>query len=177
MHVGTFASATFKVQEALESIDERKKMKKLSLLNTKTLFSVILLGLLGCVSTGCGTSSLSDVKEVPEVNGTVLLPTGKPLKGGQLIFRPVGGVKGSRKMYADINDDGTFVMKSDSQKQKIVASEYKVFVSLNGDPKYQSFRRLVPEKYRDVREDEYETDLFVNLNEQTSGIVLKMKKG
>ena len=79
MHVGAFASATFKVQEFLESIDERKKMKKLSLLNTKTLSAVILLGLLGCVSTGCGTSSLSDVKVVPEVSGTVLLPTGRPL--------------------------------------------------------------------------------------------------
>ena len=177
MHVGAFASATFKGQEFLESISERNKMKKLILLNTKTLFSVTVLGLLGCLSTGCGSASLNDVKEVPEVSGIVLLPTGRPLKGGQLIFRPVGGVKGSSKMYADINNDGTFVMKSDSQKQKIVVSEYKVFVSLNGDPKYQSFRRLVPEKYRDVREDEYETDLFVNLNEQTSGIVLKMTKG
>jgi hypothetical protein len=175
--VGAIASAIFVAMDSLERISERNKMNKLILLNTKALFSVILLGLLGCVSTGCGSASLNNVKEVPEVNGTVLLPTGKPLKGGQLIFRPVGGVKGSRKMYADINDDGTFVMKSDSQKQKIVASEYKVFVSLNGDPKYQSFRRLVPEKYRDVREDEYETDLFINLNEQTSGIVLKMTKG
>ena len=46
MHVGAFASATFKGQEFLESIDERKKMKKLSLLNTNTLSAVILLGLL-----------------------------------------------------------------------------------------------------------------------------------
>ena len=177
MHVGAVASAIFVAMDSLERMSERNKMNKLILLNTKTLFSVMLLSLLGCLSTGCGSASLNDVKEVPEVSGIVLLPTGRPLKGGQLIFRPVGGVKGSSKMYADINDDGTFVMKSDSQKQKIVVSEYKVFVSLNGDPKYQSFRRLVPEKYRDVREDEYETDLFVNLNEQTSGIVLKMTKG
>ena len=44
-------------------------------------------------------------------------------------------------------------------------------------PSIRGLKRLVPEKYRDVREDEYETDLFVNLNEQTSGIVLKMTKG
>ena len=146
MHVGTFASATFKVQEALESIDERKKMKKLSLLNTKTLFSVILLGLLGCVSTGCGTSSPSDVKVVPEVSGTVLLPTGRPLKGGQILLYPFGGVRGADRLSADINEDGKFVIKSDSKKQKIVASEYKVFIRLSGDPNSRSLERIVPEK-------------------------------
>ena len=66
MHVGAFASATFKDQEFLESISERNKMKKLILLNTKTLFSVMLLCLLSCVSTGCGSSSLDGAKEVPE---------------------------------------------------------------------------------------------------------------
>jgi len=43
-------------------------------------------------------------------------------------------------------------------------------------PKFQSLKRQVPEKYLDVSEDEFETDLFMNLDEQAS-IVLKMTKG
>jgi hypothetical protein len=35
----------------------------------------------------------------------------------------------------------------------------------------------VPEKYLDVSEDEFETDLFMNLDEQASSVVLKMTKG
>ena len=177
MHVGAFASATFKGQEFLESIDERKKMKKLSLLNTNTLSAVILLSLLSCVSAGCGTSSLSDVKVVPEVSGTVLLPTGRPLTGGQILLYPFGEVQGAGRLSADINEDGKFAIKSDSKKQKIVASEYKVFIRLSGDPNSRRLERIVPEKYLDFREDDFSTDLFVNLNEQISGIVLKMTKG
>jgi hypothetical protein len=35
----------------------------------------------------------------------------------------------------------------------------------------------VPQKYQDVSEEDFETDLFVNLAEQADGIVLKMTKG
>ena len=177
MHVGAFASATFKGQEFLESISERNKMKKLILLNTKTLFSVMLLCLLSCVSTGCGSSNLDGAKEVPEVNGTVLLPTGTPLKGGKILLRPCGGVRNARKLSGDINTDGSFSIRSNDKDQMIIASDYKVFISLNTDPKHRGLKRLVPKKYQDVSEDDFETDLFVNLAEQADGIVLKMTKG
>jgi len=152
-------------------------MKKLILLNTKTLFSVMLLCLLSCVSTGCGSSSLDGAKEVPEVNGTVLLPTGTPLKGGKILLRPCGGVRNARKLSGDINTDGSFSIRSNDKDQMIVASEYKVFISLNTDPKHRGLKRIVPKKYQDVSEDDFETDLFVNLAEQADGIVLKMTKG
>ncbi len=152
-------------------------MKEFIVLSTKTLFSAMLLGLLGCVSTGCGTSSSSDVKVVPEVSGIVLLPTGRPLKGGQILLDPFGGVQGAGRLSADINEDGKFAIKSDSKKQKIVASEYKVFIRLSGVSNRRSLERVVPEKYLDFREDDFSTDLFVNLNEQADGIVLKMTKG
>ena len=177
MHVGAVASAIFVAMDSLERMSERNKMNKLILLNTKTLFSVMLLSLLGCVSTGCGSASLNNVKEVPEVNGTVLLPTGRPLKGGEILLYPVGGTQGAGRLSADVNEDGTFTIKSDNKKQKIIASEYKVFIRLSGDPNSRSLERVVPEKYLDFREDDFSTDLFVNLNEQTSGIVLKMTKG
>ena len=177
MHVGAFASATFKDQEFLESISERNKMKKLILLNTKTLFSVMLLCLLSCVNTGCGSSSLDGAKEVPEVNGTVLLPTGTPLKGGKILLRPCGGVRNARKLSGDINTDGSFSIRSNDKDQMIIASDYKVFISLNTDPKHRGLKRIVPKKYQDVSEDDFETDLFVNLAEQADGIVLKMTKG
>ena len=178
MHVGAVTSAIFVAMDSLERMSERNKMNKLILLNTKTLFfSVMLLGLLGCVSTGCGSASLNDVKEVPEVNGTVLLPTGRPLKGGEILLYPVGGAQGAVRLSADVNEDGTFTIKSDIKKQKIIASEYKVFIRLSGDPNSRSLERVVPEKYLDFREDDFETDLFVNLAEQTDGIILKMTKG
>jgi hypothetical protein len=154
-------------------------MKNVKFLNTKTHLLFILLGYLLCTSMGCGTSGSEtpkEAKEVSEVRGKVLLPTGRPLKGGRLILRPFGGVKNATKVYADIDDDGTFTAKSDGAKQKIVASNYKVFISLSGDPKNRLLEKVVPEKYLDVREEDYETDLFINLNEQTSDIVLKMTK-
>ena len=55
-----------------------------------------------------------------------------------------------------INEDGTFTIRSNGEDQTIVAADYKVFISLNTDPKHRGLKRLVPEKYRDVREDEFE---------------------
>ena len=44
-------------------------------LNAKAIFLVMLLGPLGWVNVGCGTSSSEALKEVSEVSGTILLPT------------------------------------------------------------------------------------------------------
>ncbi len=146
-----------------------------SSVNTKVIFLIMLFGLLACVSGGCGTSSSVSLKEVSEVSGTILLPTGRPLKGGTLMLRPYGGIRGVKRLSADINEDGTFTIRPD-EKTKIIATNYKVFVGLN-DPKFRILKRQVPEKYLDVSEDEFETDLFMNLDEQASNVVLKMTKG
>ena len=150
-------------------------MKMFSSVNIKVIFLVMLLGPLAWINVGCGSSSPGALKEVAEVSGTILLPTGRPLKGGNLMLRPYGGVRGVKQLSADINEDGTFVIRPD-EKTKIIATNYKVFVGLN-DPKFRALKRQVPEKYRDVSEDEFETDLFMNLAEQADGIVLKMTKG
>ncbi len=151
-------------------------MKNFSSVNTKIIFLVMLLGPLGWLNVGCGTSSPGVLKEVSEVSGTILLPTGRPLKGGTLMLRPYGGVRGVKRLSADINEDGTFIIRPDDGKTKIIATNYKVFVGLN-DPKFRMLKRQVPEKYLDVSEDEFETDLFMNLDDQASNIVLKMTKG
>ena len=150
-------------------------MKNFSSVNTKIIFLVMLLGTLGWFNVGCGTSSPGVLKEVSEVSGTILLPTGRPLKGGTLMLRPFGGVRGVKRLSADINEDGTFIIRPD-EKTKIIATNYKVFVGLN-DPKFRILKRQVPEKYLDISEDEFETDLFMNLDDQASSIVLKMTKG
>jgi hypothetical protein len=81
-------------------------------------------------------------------------------------------------MSTDINKDGTFTIQSQGDEAgKLVATEYKVFISLNGDTKNRGLKRVVPQKYQDVSEEDFETDLFVNLAEQADGIVLKMTKG
>ena len=143
-----------------------------SSVNIKRIFLVMLLGPLGWVNAGCGTSSSEALKEVSEVSGTILLPTGRPLKGGKLMLRPFGGVRGVKRLSADINEDGTFIIRPDDEKTKIIATKYKVFVGLN-EPKLRILKNQVPEKYL----DEFETDLFMNLDEQASSVVLKMTKG
>jgi hypothetical protein len=147
-----------------------------SYVNTKVIFLVMLLGPLGWVNVGCGTSGSEALKEVSEVSGTILLPTGRPLKGGRLMLRPSSGVQGATRLSADVNEDGTFIIQPSDVKTKIIATNYKVFVGLN-DPKFRILKKQVPEKYLDVREDEFKTDLFINLDEQAGGIVLKMTKG
>ncbi len=70
------------------------------------MLSLISGGISGgtCSRFESGSSSLDGAKEVPEVNGTVLLPTGGPLKGGKILLRPCSGVRNARKLSGDIND-------------------------------------------------------------------------
>lgn len=173
--MGAVTSTIFVVTSFLKIIEVRKN-KMFSQVNTKVVFLIMLFGILGCVSGGCGTSSSGSLKEVSEVSGMILLPTGRPLKGGRLMLRPSSGVQGATRLSADVNEDGTFIIQSGDEKTKIIATNYKVFVGLN-DPKFRILKKQVPEKYLDVREDEFKTDLFINLDEQAGGIVLKMTKG
>jgi len=52
------------------------------------------------------------LKEVSEVSGTILLPTGKPLKGGNLMFVPLVVYEEQEDCAADINEDGTFIISA-----------------------------------------------------------------
>ena len=135
---------------------------------------VLLCGLVAVGTLGCGSAGPS-VGSVDTVKGTVLLPTGKPLKGGRVVLQPTGEFcRVAKPVTADLEKDGTFVIDSSDSETGIAAAEYKVFVVLSGSPQLRSLRRSVPEKYQSISDDE--TDLFVNLAEQADGLVLKMNK-
>ena len=116
-------------------------------------------------------------KEVPEVSGTVLLPTGRPLKGGKILLRPCGGVRNARKLSGDINTDGSFSIRSNDKDQKLSPRITKFLLVSILTRSIEGLKGLCQKKYQDVSEDDFETDLFVNLAEQADGIVLKMTKG
>ena len=140
-----------------------------------TLFPLMIGVMLCCISTGCGSAQLGNAPEVSEKRYRSLTNRAS-LKGGKLVLRPNGGaVRGARAMSADINKDGTFSIRSSSEESKIVATEYKVFINVSSDPRLRSLRSQVPQKYQDIGEDE--TDLLVNLAEQSDSLVLKMTKG
>ena len=117
---------------------------------------------------GCSQLNRNQAKEVIEgiVEGCKI--SGCDLVGGETAEMP--------NHYKDNNFDLVGFSMGVNEKTKIIATNYKVFVGLN-DPKFRALKRQVPEKYRDVSEDEFETDLFMNLAEQADGIVLKMTKG
>lgn len=158
---------------------ERHPKGKIMKVKLNAFLTAMLVSVVCCILSGCGTSSLGDLPKVSQMQGKVLLPTGKPLTGGKLVLRPkVRGSQGASAMSTDINKDGTFTIQSQGDEGgNLVATEYKVFISLNGDPKNRGLKRVVPQKYQDVSEEDFETDLFVNLAEQADGIVLKMTKG
>ena len=116
-------------------------MKKLILLNTKTLFSVMLLCLLSCVSTGCGSSSLDGAKEVPEVNGTVCFQR-DAVEGRENTVTSIRWSAERKKTVRQILTQTARFIRSNDKEQKIIASDYKVFISLNTDPSIEGLKGL-----------------------------------
>ena len=70
---------------------------------------------LGCLAlagvVGCGSSSASSIGSVYEVKGKVLLPSGKPLDGGQIYFIREDAMSSSTGKIAS---DGTFSLTTGS---------------------------------------------------------------
>jgi len=146
---------------------------KIRIVQRGLLVPGVVIGLMACLlATGCGKGQAS-IAVVEAVHGKILLPTGRPLKGGRLVLRPTSELAGVAKpISVDINKDGTFDIQESNAKGGIAAGEYKVFVSLTGNPRLKGLRRQVPEKYQSIGDDE--TDLLLDLKEQTENIVLKM---
>ncbi len=61
------------------------------------------------------------------VTGTVKLPDGKPLQGGQILFRPVEGSTYSAR--GDIAQDGTFELTTFEAGDGAVAGKHKVMIT------------------------------------------------
>ena len=75
------------------------------------------------VVTGCGESNpLSGVKVYP-VKGKVILPDGKPLASGKVVFV---ATKSTITSSANIESDGSFTFKGGTNGDGLPEGEYKV---------------------------------------------------
>lgn len=140
--------------------------------------SCVGMFLLMVMMSGCSDSTVN-VPEVSTVSGKVLLSSGKPLTAGRVMLRPASSLtkatRKARRVIADVGNDGQFKIDTATAEVPILAGEYRVYIILGNDPRMKSLRKQVPEKYRSMEDDE--SDLIVNLGEQTESIVLKLAKG
>lgn len=145
-------------------------------MKTVTL-SCVGMFLVTALVSGCSESTVN-VPEVSTVSGKVLLSSGKPLTTGRVMLRPAPSLakatRKARRVIAEIGNDGQFKIDSAGIESPILAGEYKVYIILGNDSRMKSLKKQVPEKYRSMEDDE--SDLVVNLGEQTDSIVLKLAK-
>lgn len=86
----------------------------------KTSFRILLIVLLGCVTSGCGGDSLVLV----DVEGTVLFDDA-PLVDAEVIFQPQDG----RPSFARTDENGHFVLQYTDEKMGAVPGEHQVRIS------------------------------------------------
>ena len=126
---------------------------------------LIAIFLIGC------SSSVPEVPTIEVVQGKVLLPQGKPLKGGRLMLRREGGL--NKPLIANIDEDGTFEM-NDDPSCPVLEGNYDVYLIFNHTPEERKLARYVPEKYRDLGDED--SDLRVALRNDNEKIIVKLKK-
>lgn len=138
-------------------------------MNSKLILcsALLLVSAMGCAQSSAVISGLR------EVNGKVFLSKGRPLKGGTLVLRPAGGLRPA--ISADIKSDGSFTIDGASEAKPVLPGEYQVFVVFDKDPKQRALRSQVPKKYQSLSDDE--SDLYVNIDEESEDVVVKLKQG
>ena len=127
---------------------------------------LVAIFLIGC------SSSVSEVPTVEVVQGKVLLPQGKPLKGGRLMLRREGGL--NKPLIANIDENGTFKM-NDDPSCPVLEGNYEVYLIFNHTLEERKLARYVPEKYRDLGDED--SDLRVTLRNDNEKIIVKLKRG
>lgn len=146
----------------------------------KEMKSIEMLGILAVsvlpVVLGCGKAA-PNIPVVPLVTGKVVLANGKPLPAGKVILEPTGELRqiaaNARRLSGEVDKKGVFTIEGDGESTPILAGEYKVFVVIGHDPRFKAVRKQVPEKYQSISEDD--SDLFVDLAQQSQDVVLKLK--
>lgn len=144
-------------------------MRRVCFINTAMLaaFSLVL---------GCGTAA-PGLPLVPSVTGKVVLANGKPLPVGKIVLEPTSelrqAVRTAKRFSADVKKDGTFTIAAGDEASPILAGEYKVFVVIGHDPRLKGIKKQVPEKYQSISEDD--SDLYVDLAQQSQDVVVKLK--
>ena len=132
---------------------------------------IILTLLVALVLSGCG-SSAPEIPSVQGVEGKVLLPQGKPLSGGKLMLRREGGL--NRPLIAEINKDGTFKIDDNNPDCPVLEGDYEVYLIFQHTLEERKLARYVPEKYRDLSDED--SDLKVTLNNANKNILVKLKR-
>ncbi len=117
---------------------------------------------------GCG-KSLPKIESVSNVGGKILMPNGRVLKYGKLLFIPTERYDVAKSLSVEIKDDGSF--KSEENLYEI---NYKIMVLTGSGKERMYIKKYVPEKYYDREEED--SDLFVNPEVQANNLVLKMTK-
>jgi hypothetical protein len=129
-----------------------------------------LIGLAGCESNPVVSLTLYPVK------GRVLLPDGKPLSTGRIVF--VGGKSAITSGPAAIESDGTFVVKG-SSGDGLPEGDYRVRLEVDesklppsgGDPAKRNATLPFPPKYS----DEDLSDLTATVKPDASGNSFEFK--
>lgn len=132
--------------------------------------------LLALTAAGCSPSDV--VPDTHKVSGRVLLPSGKPARGAEVLFIPktkdgkLSGANGS----AVLGSDGTFSLKSMGDRDGVPSGYYAVVVNPNvlrgpaaADKPFGVAN--VPKKYW----DENTTDLFVTIDGDRADLTLQLK--
>lgn len=118
---------------------------------------------------GCSKSEPT-IKEISDIKANIILPNGRKLTAGRAVFKPLyteedlslADKKVLVPFSTDVEKDGTLTIAS------AYPVKYKVFVIVRG--KYRSLEKYIPERYREMSDDE--TDLFLDLSDTSSGVVL-----
>lgn len=128
-------------------------------------------GLLGCSSANPYSSSAYPV------SGTVLTPSGEPVRGAEIILTPkpkdgkVYGMEGS----AELGKDGTFAIKAIDGRDGVPGGLYAVVVRPFGKPG-SSDKQFATAQVPKRLWTEEQTDLSVEITEAKTGWVLKLTK-
>ena len=120
--------------------------------------------------TGCWSSGIPSRPDGIEVQGTIQLPSGKPLTGGTLILRPDSGLYGATAL---IQPDGSFKLQETSGSQSIVPGKYQVFVSFP-NPAHSQIASAVPKRYQ--QSEDGDSDVFVDLQAGVQSLEIRLKR-
>jgi hypothetical protein len=128
------------------------------------LSTVVVVGL-----TGCGERNpLSGLKVYP-VKGKVILPDGKPLGSGKVIF---AATKATITSSTNIESDGSFTFKGGANGDGLPEGEYRIRLESEGAARAKKGTLPFPTKYLD--EDSSDLTATVKPDETSNNFDLQL---
>ena len=129
---------------------------------------LVVLVLCCTLFVGCSSSKpqLEPINKM--ISGCVMLPNKTRLKNQRIILIADYAYPTARSIVSEIDKDGYFNISN--TETPIYPIKYKVFVILSSP----SDKKYIPQKYYDREDDE--SDLIIDLTEDSSDLVLRMNK-